>query len=242
MIIQVPPDAPAWVHVAASGVLYVHIGAGFVSLASGATAILARKGERLHRAAGTIFFAAMLLTAAVGAATAPFLPQIMSSVVGALTFYLVATAWVTVKRPENRIGRFEVVAMLAAAGAAATGYFLGWQGANSPNGEIEGAPYQAAYAFASIAALAAACDLKVIVTGGVAGRARITRHLWRMSTALLIATLSFVGQPRAFPEAWRGSPLLFAPILIVLALTAFWLVRARFTRAFDPPAHLHSVV
>lgn len=233
MILSVPPEAPAWVHVAAKAVLYAHIGGGFASLASGAAAILARKGERLHRAAGNVFFAAMLLTSAIGAATAPLLPQIMSSVVGVLTFYLVATAWTTVKRPEGRIGRFEGFAMLLAIAAAAGGYFLGWQGAQSPGHEVDGAPYQVALVFASIAALGALLDLKVILRGGIGGRARITRHLWRMCTALLIATLSFVGQPAAFPPSWRGSPLLFLPILAVLALTLFWLLRARFTRAFD---------
>lgn len=240
MIIQVPPDAPLWVHVAAKSVLYAHIGGGFAALASGAVAIAARKGERLHRAAGTVFFASMLLVTAIGAATAPLLPQIMSSVVGVLAFCLVATAWATVKRPEGQVGRFEVAAMLLTAAAAATGCYLGWRGAVSPNGEVDGAPYQAALVFASIAALAAACDLKVLLAGGVRGRARITRHAWRMGAALLIATLSFVGQPRAFPAAWRGSPLLFAPILIVLALTLFWVVRARFTRAFEAQTELRA--
>src|SRR3954471_3865210 len=106
MILQIAPDAPLIVRAGAATILWLHIGGGAGSLLSGFTAILARKGERLHRAAGTVFFVCMLLVNVIGAATAPFLPQRLSSVVGVLTFYLVATAWATVRRREGSLGRF----------------------------------------------------------------------------------------------------------------------------------------
>jgi hypothetical protein len=79
--------------------------------------------------------------------------------------------------------------------------------------------------------LAAAGDLRLLLSGGIAGQARIGRHLWRMSLALFIAAGSFfVGQQKIMPEAMRGHPLLFAPMLVVLALMTFWLLHVRLAR------------
>src|SRR6185503_13857371 len=56
------------------------------------------------------------------------------------------------------------------------------------------------FVFGSVALLFAASDVRMIVRGGVIGAKRIARHLWRMSFALLIATLSFYpGQAKLFP-------------------------------------------
>ena len=83
-----------------------------------------------------------------------------------------------------------------------------------------------------MAALGAACDLRVIRRGGIEGPARIARHVWRMSLALLIAAGSFAGQPKAIPAFLRGSPVLVLPMLAVIVLMVFWLIRVRSTRAF----------
>lgn len=148
---------------------------------------------------------------------------------GLFTFYLVATAWVTVRRREGEIGRFEVGAVLVALGAAAMGISFGWASAHdghslpAPEGPV-------LYLFASVAILAATCDVSMILRGGLYGAARIARHLWRMSLALLITVGSFAGQPRAIPPFLRGSPLLVLPMIAVLAGLVYWLVRVRFAR------------
>jgi uncharacterized membrane protein len=41
--------------------VYLHITAGTFSILAGFVALSARKGERLHRAAGNVFFTAMLI-------------------------------------------------------------------------------------------------------------------------------------------------------------------------------------
>jgi cobyrinic acid a,c-diamide synthase len=51
------------------------------------------------------------------------------------------------------------------------------QATNSQTGQFEGFPRVNFYGFASVAALAAALDLKVILLIGVSGAARIARHL-----------------------------------------------------------------
>ena len=69
----------------------------------------------------------------------------------------------------------------------------------------------------------------MILRGGIAGSARIARHLWRMSAALTIASGSFfLGQQRVMPAAMRGSPWLFVPVFAPLLLMVFWLIRVRF--------------
>jgi hypothetical protein len=52
----------------------LHIGAGTLALVSGTAAAVARKGGRVHRAAGTIFFVSMLVMAAFAAYLAVAMP------------------------------------------------------------------------------------------------------------------------------------------------------------------------
>ncbi len=232
MILQISPEAPAIVHLAAASVLYLHIGAGFLGMASGGVAMVARKGQRLHRVSGNVFFVSMLLMAGLGAAIAPLLPQRIASVAGLLTFYLVASAWLTIRRPGGQSGRLEIGGLLMALGTAGLGLYLGWLGASDPSGRLEGLPYQPAFVFAGFALFAAAGDLNLLRHSGLSGTPRLARHIWRMSLALLIATLSFVAQPAAIPDSIEGSPLLFAPILGVFLTMTYWLVRIRVPHLF----------
>ena len=242
MQLQVSPDAPIVVQAAAAAILALHVGGAAVGLVSGGAAMVFRKGGRLHRAAGNLFFVSMLAMSGVGAAVAPFLPsqQLPNTLAGVFTFYLVASAWATVARKPGEIGRFEVGALFVALGAAAAGSGFGWANAHSPH-PLHGPEGTVPYAFAVVAALAAACDVRMIRRGGVSGAPRLARHLWRMSTALLIAAGSFAGQPKAIPEFLRGSPLLVLPMLAVLAAMIYWLIRVRLTRgAQEGPSALPS--
>lgn len=230
LILAAPDGAPAWMHIGAAILLYAHIIGASVAMIAGTIAILARKGERLHRLAGNVFFAGMLGMAGVGATVSPFLheAQWTNTTAGAFTLYLAATGWATVMRPEGRIGRFEVLAFLVALGIALMGLalFVLTDGSGA---------YATVYGFAVVAAIAALCDLGVVLKKGIAGHRRIARHLWRMALALFVALGSFfVGQQDELPAFVQGSPALFAPMLIALALLVFWLIRARFTRAFQP--------
>ncbi len=235
MILPISPDAPILIRDGAATLLFAHIGGAAVGLVSGGAAMAFRKGERPHRAAGAVFFVAMLTMSGIGAAVAPFLPreQAPNTLAGVITFYLVATGWATVKRGEGEIGRFEVGAFLLAFAAAAGGAVWVWVNAHTAGG-VQGPKAVAILVFAAVAALAATCDLRVILRGGVSGASRIARHLWRMCVALFIAAGSFAGQPKAIPEFLRGSPILFLPMIAVLGLMIFWLVRVRFSRAFRP--------
>jgi uncharacterized membrane protein len=222
---------------AMSPVMMVHIAAGSVGLLSGAVALVARKGDRLHRRSGTVFFAAMLTMSALGAGLAIFAPSRMSILAGIFTFYLVATAWVTVKRRAGASGVFEVGALAFGLATGIAFLVLAWVAAHSPRGRLDGLPYQPAIVFGAVALLAAACDLRLILKSGIEGFARVRRHLWRMCAALFIASTSlFLGQPQVFPPPLHGSPLLMVPAFAPLALLAFWMLRTRAPIRFRPHA------
>ena len=107
--LHVPAGSPWWLFVAADLILFLHIAGGSVGIVSGAVALLARKGDQLHRMAGKIFFVSMLIMATIGAGASPFLPvpQMANVAAGTLTLYLVASSWVTIRRKDGGIGRFE---------------------------------------------------------------------------------------------------------------------------------------
>ena len=163
-------------------------------------------------------------------------PSMTNVAAGTLTFYLVATGWVAIKREDGRIGRFEKGGLGVALGVVAAGAIFILMAMNSPTGTIGKTPPQAFYVFALVGAIAAAGDLKMILRGGISGSARIARHLWRMSAALTIASGSFfLGQQRIMPAFMRGSPWLFVPVIAPLLLMVFWLIRVRLMPWFKSP-------
>jgi len=88
-----------------------------------------------------------------------------------------------------------------------------------------------------IGGLAITMDVKMILRGGISGEKRITRHLWRMSLALFIASVSFfLGQQKIMPPAMPGAPILFVPAFAPLGLMFYWLFRVRFTGGFRADA------
>jgi hypothetical protein len=213
-----------------SPLLFLHITAGAFGLASGFTALFVRKGERLHRLAGNVFFIAMLAMAATGAIMGALGSVAVNVVAGSITCYLVATSWVTVIRKEGEIGRFETYALFAALLISAGAWFWGMEAAASPTGNKDGIPAAVYYFFGTISAAAAVFDLTVILRRGLSGAQRIARHLWRMSFALLIASLSFfLGQAKFLPAWAREANLNMIPMIVVVLIMVYWLGRVLLT-------------
>jgi hypothetical protein len=215
-----------------SAILALHIGAGIVGLLSGAAALALRKGSARHRTAGNVFFFAMMGMAGLGGYIAVMKPVTASinGMLAGLALYLTATAWVTIRRTERKVVLFDFVALIAALalGATAIGFAL-----NAPirePGVAVGIPAIIYFILAAPALLGAALDLNMILRGGVSGASRIGRHLWRMCLALYIAVASiFIGREDAFPAVLRETGLLYVPVLAVVVLTIFWVLRVRFT-------------
>jgi uncharacterized membrane protein len=216
--------------------LIFHICGGIIAVISGFVALVVRKGSRLHRRSGDIFVISMMTMAASGAYIAFVKAQIMNVLAGVFTFYLVATAWVTVARKQKETG-FAEYGMLLVALAAGTGALIVGR---------ESARYAGTcFVFAVLAFLSAAGDVRVLIRGGVSGTQRLVRHLWRMCFAQFIAVGSFflgtaddpaVGRTglrsRLFTAAIRKTHLPEVPVLIVVVLMVYWLWRVQFTNTY----------
>jgi hypothetical protein len=212
--------------------LPIHILGGSIALLAGFASLPLAKGTVLHARIGTIFLAAMLTLAGTGAVIAATMPERGTMVIGLLTCYLVATSWAAA-RGDGRPGAFERAGFGFALALAAVMLGFGLAGLAAPDGRFDSLPAAVHFPFAVIAGLAAALDLNFILRRQLSGRQRIARHLWRMCAALLIAAFSFfLGQQQNMPEAVQGSPLLYLPPLIVLAVMVFWIFRVRFARAW----------
>ncbi len=227
--------------------LIVHICAGTLAVLAGFTALFVRKGTRLHRGSGSIFVASMLVMAAGGAWVAFTKSQPMNVVAGLFTLYLVATAWLTVRRREMETGRAEIGLVLAGLAVGVGSLMVGWIAAHSATGLKSGDPAAGFFVFGTLALLAAAGDIRMLIRGGVSGPGRLARHLWRMCFAMFIAAGSFFlgqsGDPvlrqsglraRLFPEAVRQTHLPEVPVILILVLMIFWLIRVRFARPTRP--------
>jgi hypothetical protein len=205
-------------------ILIIHICAGVVGLLSGIAAISFRKGSLRHRLAGNVFVVAMLVMGS-GAA---YLGNLFG---GAIAFYLVATGWLTARKPEGQTTSFDWVALVF---GLAIGVPIMIDGLRIVSGSIPpkaGVPVGMILFLGSVALLAAAGDVRMLVRGGVFGRQRIARHLWRMCFGLFIATGSFLAQRRVM--AFLGGPkiMLLAPLPLLLMI--FWLIRVRFKNAYQ---------
>ena len=220
-----------------SALLILHICSAIVGLLSGWAALFFRKGFRRHRAAGNVFFVSMLSMSASAACMASMKQELMNLVVGVLTFYLVATAWLTVRRKEGETGLFEFGAMLVVLADGAACLIFGWEASHGATGLKDGYPAVAYLIFGSVALLCAALDVRMLIRGGVSGALRIARHLWRMCFALLITTISFfLGKQRLFPEAILKTHLNLVPIVANAVVIIFWLCRISFTNQYKRKA------
>jgi|SRR5689334_11177148 len=204
----------------------VHIVTGGLGLLSGFVALYAAKGAKLHRASGMVFVYSMITMAMLGVAIAAAWGRSASLnvPVGLLTTYLVITSLTTVTRahPSRRI---HVGLLLIALAVAASMLVLGI--GTIVRGKSSGLLVPV-FIFAAVALLGVGGDIRILRSGARTGRRRVARHLWRMSTALMIASLSFsVRLPRILPEPLRTPVIYSLPTLAVLGTMVYWLWRVR---------------
>lgn len=220
-------------------VLILHVIAGTIAVCTGIVAMFSRKGGRAHRLSGTVFLVSMLIMAVFADYLAVAIPeQIPNLFIGTFTIYLVATAWLTVRRKGRSVGIAEKVALLVVLCLCLPFAVLSFQLATGlePSFKsatpLEGPVRVAIYSFTFLVAMAAIGDARLVQTGGVTGVRRIGRHLWRMGLGLTLALGSAFtnGLPRLLPKTMQiPLILLFIPQLSALVLMIFWMIRVRFT-------------
>jgi hypothetical protein len=220
--------------------LSIHVLGGAVGILSGAVALFVKKGGKLHRRGGMIFVWAMLIMSTAGAIVAAIdhqnfegrqIPPQWSSVLAAsLTFYLVATGLLALRRYSEKYRALNGCATVVGAVVAFFGFRLGFQAMHYHTGELNGQPGAAGFVFGGVAVLSVLGDLRILGGWKIPNPNRVIRHLWRMCFAMFIATFSFfIGQAQVFPKPIRILPLLAAPVLLVLLLMVYWVVRVHWT-------------
>lgn len=229
--LEAGPGDPVWMHLGANALLWAHIAGGAIGMVTGVVALASRKGQRVHRMAGSVFFFAMFAAYAIGAGVAPFLDtgQRPNFVAGIMALYLLVSGAMAARRRDVKAGATEVIGLMVALSITAAGVIFMQMGAASPSGTVDGSPPQAFLLFTIAGAFAAAGELHVLVRKQLSNVSRIARHLWRMSFSLFIASGSFfLGQPQVFPEALRETILLPVLALAPLPVMLFWLGKVRF--------------
>ena len=209
--------------------LAFHVGTGVIALVAGFIAIAVRKGSKWHRRSGLVFTCAMIATGltAVGIAV---VEGKTGNGGGALTAYLVFTAYTAVK-PLPGVGRrVDVALMLLAFTYTALGYAHAYTALGMPGNRIDGVPAGMLFFMTTIILLAAIGDLRMIRDGGIQGTRRLARHLWRMCFGMFIATGSFVAQlatMKYLPEAIRTLPMILILAATPLVMLLYWMWRVR---------------
>lgn len=213
--------------------LYAHIGGGAIGLAAGLTASLSRKGAKMHRAAGTVFVAAMFISYLVAAGLAPFAAhgQRPNFVAAVMALYLLVTGVMAAQRKPFCAGIAEKVGLVIALLITGLGVVFMIIGNNSDSGTIDGTPPQAFIIFIVSGSVAAIGELNVIVRGKLSEQSRVVRHLWRMCASFFIASASlFLGQPQVFPDGFNASIvpslLAFFPLVVLF----IWVLKTRLRR------------
>ncbi|AAK22621.1 hypothetical protein [Caulobacter vibrioides] len=224
--LQARPGDPAWMHLGANVLLWAHIAGGAIGMVTGVIALAARKGQRVHRAAGSVFFLAMFTAYAIGAGVAPFLQtgQRPNFVAGVMALYLLISGTMAARLRDKKAGAPEVIGLIIALCITAAGVTFMRMGAASPSGTVDGSPPQAFLLFTIAGVFAAAGEAHALLRKQLSRTSRIARHLWRMCFSLFIASGSFfLGQQQVFPKALQDSALLYVAALAPLPILLFWL-------------------
>ena len=196
----------------------VHIVMGLLALLAGFVALFSRKGGYIHRRSGMLFVCAMIAMLGTGAVLSFFVVDKPENGIGALfTIYLVVTSLLTVSRRVEEVRGITLALACLAIGLGLAGVLLG------------------ALFLAPVMIGCGAADMRLLKKRSIAGGQRLARHLWRMTFALWIATASFfLGQAKVLPEPMQNFWLLSLPVLAVLAMLVYWLLRVskKKSRAF----------
>jgi hypothetical protein len=230
-----------------SPALIVHICGGSLGLLSGTAAMVFRKGSPRHVLAGKVFVMSMLAMGAFATYLAIVRNQPNNIGGGILSVYLVGTAWLTARRRDGQTNRLDWVLLLIPLANGILSWMTGLKVLRSGAGSQNGVPVGMILFMGSVCLLAAAGDVRMLLRGGVFEAKRIARHLWRMCFGLFIASGSFflggsnrplrllstVGIGKYLSPALFNTPLYLVLTILPLILLIFWLVRVRFTNAYQ---------
>ncbi|HMK31253.1 MAG TPA: hypothetical protein VK473_16335, partial [Terriglobales bacterium] len=151
-----------------------------------------------------------------------------------MTVYFVITALTTVRPVSSWTRGSNVAALAVAVGLAIVDSVGGVKAWESPRGFLNGVPFAMYFFVATVMALAAIGDVRIMQFGIPRGGPRLARHLWRMCFALFIAAGSFFSirerVAKILPEPFTTAPMRTLPILLLFGAMFYWLWRVRSRR------------
>lgn len=212
--------------------LIVHVSAGATALGTALVAMASRKqAGQLHARAGTWFVWTMSAMALTGAVLTAWEPDPLTLGAALWTLSLIHTARLAARRRDGTLDRAGLLASLPAVAALGVLVHGMVQAIGAPDQRYLGTDLAGYGVFAFFTALSLLFDVSLLWRSALAPRARIARHLWRMTMACFLAVTSlFLGQQDDVFPFMQGSPLLLIPSLLTIGFLGFWIVRVRFAR------------
>ena len=210
--------------------IFAHIVSGSVAVIAGALALGAPKGRSMHILCGRVFFGAMTVSSALGAALGLLRWEdfYITFHAGVLALTLIGSGWLAARGEVRGAGSFLISVINATNLLALAG--LGAYALRGESGAVFGFPAEDYFFLSGMAALAAFGDVTLLWRRRISDRFRIARHLWRMCFGFFIAAGSAFTGPgaSAFPESVRQSGVLSLPELLIFVLMLFWLTQTVF--------------
>jgi hypothetical protein len=191
-------------------VLIFHVWAASVGLLSGAAAMIFRKGSPRHGLAGNVFVVSMLAMGVSASCLGLMINDPGDVGVGVMTCYFVATGWATARRRNGGTSLFDWLGLLAIFAFAAASLTTAFQVVNGQARLEDGVPVGMLFFLGSLATLAAAGDLRMLVRAGS----------------------FFFGQAHIFSPFVRKTYILALLGILPLMLLVFWLLRVGFGNAW----------
>jgi hypothetical protein len=206
--------------------LPIHVLAGGLAILTGALALIAAKGSRVHRRGGLVFVYAMVIMGLSGAVLAVLHASYVNVLGGLTSVYFVTTALATVRRLPPSRGSVDAVA--AAGGATIVAVELGLAAVAIRGGHwmFRGIPVPMLIFLALVTLTAVIGDIRVVRYGFAGGAGRLRRHLWRMCFALFIAAGSFFSirarVAHVLPAPFLSTPARIVPIVLPFVAMLYW--------------------
>lgn len=216
--------------------LPIHIVGAAVGLISGAVALSASKGGRLHRLSGTVFVYGIFAMCVTAVVSAVIKGQVVNVMAGSMTAYLVFTGLTTVRPPSPNSRRRDTTLMLVALALGLATFAGGIAAVARPSGRLFGMPSFPFFLFGVLGVSGAIGDFKTMRAGVLRGAPRLSRHLWRMCVAFLITAGSFFSirarVAAILPAPFTTPAMRALPVVLVMVVMFYWLWRVRFRRSF----------
>jgi len=205
-----------------SSLLILHITAGAIGLISGTINIARRKGDRLHKVIGIIFFYAMMVVGFSAIVLSLFNPNHFLTIVGVFTIYMVGTGFRYIQlRLAGVDNDPKALDWVMTYGMGLAGVLFLALGINAL---IQGNTFGIVYiVFGSISLLFVRTDLANYRGKAKARNYWLLAHLQRMIGGYIAALTAFlVVNVDNFPPILPGVVYWFLPTVVLTPLIILW--------------------